>query len=516
MEDDAFINLGDVLPGLAEQYKKLLESEATKAGWSPSASAAAAISEKPKTVEEPKKAPVAPPAVPSGGFSFGGQTSTASTPSASTGKGFTPTVPAGQSSSTPFSFGFGAKPAEQPKAAETPKKPSAEVTKLVQDAISGKPDEAKQEQNKEETSGAKPFSFSFGASTATPEKKQPGAGLFAFAPSGPIKPATPDSKSFSPSANLESVSSATTPAKLGKFGPGGSAPQLAFGGASASTGSSSGTKSTGFAFGAPSGGDGSFSLGSGNPFPSQAKSSESKPAAPTFSFGSSGTTPAASKPASGFQFGTPTSSASFSFGAPSGSPSFSFGGSQATQTTPSQTSAFSFGTPSANTAKPVAPGDETKEATAEESTVGDDAQPSEPSVNLAETSGVGEEGEETLKEVRAKLFKLVDGKFVVVGVGALKLKKKAENNKRRLLLRTDGNGAVVLVSLFSIASNTSSLKNMSVTASFSPSADNTSVKFVGTDLTGQPMVYTVRVKTAAMANEFVDAVKKEVEAIKSE
>ena len=55
---------------------------------------------------------------------------------------------------------------------------------------------------------------------------------------------------------------------------------------------------------------------------------------------------------------------------------------------------------------------------------------------------------------------------------------------------------------------------MSVTARLDPQAEGTSVKFLGFDLAGKPVGYLLRVKTAAMAQEFADAVKKEAEAVK--
>lgn len=47
--------------------------------------------------------------------------------------------------------------------------------------------------------------------------------------------------------------------------------------------------------------------------------------------------------------------------------------------------------------------------------------------------------------MRARLTKLEAGKWVVLGLGELRL-KKAKDGKRRLLLRSDGGGNVILVS----------------------------------------------------------------------
>ena len=64
------------------------------------------------------------------------------------------------------------------------------------------------------------------------------------------------------------------------------------------------------------------------------------------------------------------------------------------------------------------------------------------SKNLAETSGQGEEGESTLFECRAKLHKLSEGKYNPIGLGIFKIKS---GEKKRLLMRQEGNGNVVLV-----------------------------------------------------------------------
>lgn len=76
----------------------------------------------------------------------------------------------------------------------------------------------------------------------------------------------------------------------------------------------------------------------------------------------------------------------------------------------------------------------------------------EPSVNLADQSGAGEENEETVIEQRAKLFLFENGENAVKGLGQFKLKraKDAEGGKRkrRLLMRVAGNGNLILVCLF--------------------------------------------------------------------
>ena len=77
-------------------------------------------------------------------------------------------------------------------------------------------------------------------------------------------------------------------------------------------------------------------------------------------------------------------------------------------------------------------------------------EPVEPSKNLAETDGPGEEEEDTVIEHRGKLYHLEAGNFALAGLGQFKVKRSKpevkEKRKRRLLLRTDGGGNVVLVS----------------------------------------------------------------------
>jgi nucleoporin NUP2 len=61
-------------------------------------------------------------------------------------------------------------------------------------------------------------------------------------------------------------------------------------------------------------------------------------------------------------------------------------------------------------------------------------------------AGEGEEDEDTVLEQRGKLYRLQNGKYEVVGLGVFKVKRSKEGGKRRLLLRRDGSGHVILVS----------------------------------------------------------------------
>jgi nucleoporin NUP2 len=265
----------------------------------------------------------------------------------------------------------------------------------------------------------------------------------------------------------------TPPAKLGKFGPGGSVPQLAFGGAKASPGTPASTsgKPSSFSFGSGSGsGDPlSFNVGQEHGPPGTAAA---KP--PTFSFGASSASSAkpieASAETPKFGFGTtkpaselskPASTAPFSFGssaAPSSgfsfgqkaegsAPSFSFGSAAAGKPfsfTPTFSAPMSADASSTSLAS--APAEGASGAAAAED--GDAAPPTSPRKNLAEVAGAGEENEDTVLEQRGKLYRLENGKYEVVGLGVFKVKRSKDDGKRRLLLRKDGSGHVALVSMF--------------------------------------------------------------------
>ncbi|KAK8864282.1 hypothetical protein IAR55_001528 [Kwoniella newhampshirensis] len=499
IETDPFEDLSTSIPGLLRQYEKYLDDAAKKAGWRPEGAKSAmnggaTNSSAPLNGSTAPKMP-APPAV--GGFTLPKAPSSSTTKSSTPAfGGFTPTpAPGGLSSS--FTFG-GAKPTTPAPASTssvaTPKKPSAEVTKMVEDIISGK------EEEKKEEAPAKPFSF--GAPSATPESNKKATNLFSFAPSGPLHPSTPESKTFTPSLTLENA----TPAKLGKFGPGGSQPQLAFGGAKTSPATGTpGTPATAkpFSFGfGSSAGSGSttspatgagFSFGASSTLPATSTGT----AAPAFSFGSSSAT--APKPAAG------TSSFAFGSNSSTSTPSATFGAKPAEDALIPSSSAPAPAAPSGFSFTPFSPKPaEAPEGSGGEPTAEVDATPSK---NLAETAGAGEENEDTVVEQRGKLNGLEGTEFVLKGLGQFKLKRTKENDstgkkKRRLLMRTDGNGNVIL--------------NMAVSSSFRPSVDGSHIKFLGFDQNGKPVSYALRVKNAQAASDLQKALEKEVEAIKSE
>lgn len=410
-----FLDLTTVLPAVLAQYTDHLRDAANKAGWQP-----------PKAVEAPKtngnaapapaptpaaaaptpvSASASAPAPPFGGFTFGNASTSTAPKTAVTAPAFTP-------------------------AAAAPKR------NIVNDIVGEVLDKQDAPPAKAPEPAAKPI-------VATPAKT---SSLFAFAPSGPLHATTPESKTFSPSA--ATTSPASTPAQLGKFGPGGSTPQLGFGTASKSFASLSGS---GFALGHSSS---SFSFG-----PSSSTAAVTSQAAPKAPFSFTAPPEAAeSTSKTGLAFGAPTAPAAksaFTFGAtvppatdklaakPTTWPGSEFGAPappptfasfephvSASGATSGVVSAFTSGT--ATPAEDVRAANEYEEYTQ--------------SKNLAEGSGAGEEDEETVAEQRGRLHELVDGAFKVVGLGQFKLKRAKEGAKRRLLMRADGSGTVVLVS----------------------------------------------------------------------
>lgn len=470
IDSNALIDLTQCLSGLLAQYQSHLDEAAAKSGWRPLGLLKPAMddkSSKPSAADGMIQSP-APPSV--GSFALLPRTTT----SATTG-GFVPTLTPTSSSSpaSPFPFGNSGVPkASETTPAQAMMKPSAEVTELIEEVMADKPEQPKA------TDAPKPFSFTSLASTGTPEPKKT-ASLFAFGPPGPLHQKTPESQTFSPSSNVEAPSS---PAGLGKFGPGGATPQLAFGGAKAL---GSGTPAVKHAFGSQTG----FSFGSSVTVPgfSFGRTDDPNKAATksSFSFGANPSDPAPKPIASAFAFGrrpsddaTNAPATGFMFGA--SAPSFAFG-------TPTNSAGPSTKPSAQNSA----------EATPE---------PTEPSKNLAEAVGAGEENEDTVIEQRGKLFHLEEGKPALTGLGQLKLKRaKAEEGgrrKRRLLMRTDGGGNVVL--------------NMALSKTFNPSFESNTIRFLGFDQNGKPKTYILRVKTAEMATNLVEAIQEEIEDLKKE
>ncbi|RXK40111.1 hypothetical protein M231_02568 [Tremella mesenterica] len=428
LENDPFLDLSSCLPDLSSQYESYLSQAVKTAGWAPAKSsstypksngASAPSVPKAPTFALPKVGsfglPPAKPTTPSGGFTL--------VPSSNG-----PSVP-----KAPFVFG---KPSES--STSTPKKPSAEVNALAQQVLDEE-NKSTERQAPERGNGTVPNS--------TPSSEQRKSGLFSFAPSVPLQQTTPESKTFSPSSQLEKPN-VNSPTQLGKFGPGGSQPQLAFGGAKSSPGNTAPVTS--------------------KPF--------------NFAFGSSTTT--SSGPTFNFASG------------PSTTPSFSFGATSNSTSTP----AFTFGsTPSVPASIPAAT---SVTVPSESGTAGEEVEePYETSKNLAETVGAGEEGEETIFEARAKLYRFTEGVQKLEGVGKFMLKSNTKEGdgkgKKRLLMRTDGSGNVIL--------------NMSLNKNINPTSDGFMVKFLGFDQVGVAAPYTLRVTNAQTAQEVVEVIKRERE-----
>lgn len=114
--------------------------------------------------------------------------------------------------------------------------------------------------------------------------------------------------------------------------------------------------------------------------------------------------------------------------------------------------------------------------------------------------GAGEETEETIHEIRAKLF--VKGsesetavQWQTAGVGVLRLNRDTTTGKTRLLLRSDGIGRVLL--------NASIYKDMPVKR---PSGNV--LLLVCGDAEGQLKPHQVRVKTKENADALLSALEK--------
>lgn len=59
-------------------------------------------------------------------------------------------------------------------------------------------------------------------------------------------------------------------------------------------------------------------------------------------------------------------------------------------------------------------------------------------------SRAGEEGEETVFEVKGKLYAVVDGENKDLGVGQFRVNENTESKKRRMIMRTGGTGQLIL------------------------------------------------------------------------
>ncbi|KAF9123063.1 hypothetical protein BGW39_009304 [Mortierella sp. 14UC] len=130
------------------------------------------------------------------------------------------------------------------------------------------------------------------------------------------------------------------------------------------------------------------------------------------------------KPAASTADTTATSSP-FSFSAPK---PFSFG--VPTASAAPSTGGFQFSVPAGHPSEKKDDGDSEK-------------MPDDTKSQLVD-SRAGEEGEETVFEVRAKLYAVVDGENKDLGIGQFRVNENTENKKRRMIMRTGGTGQLIL------------------------------------------------------------------------
>ncbi|KAG0266916.1 hypothetical protein BG011_000055 [Mortierella polycephala] len=225
-------------------------------------------------------------------------------------------------------------------------------------------------------------------------------------------------------------------------------------------------------------------------------------------FGSSttNTNTAPSKPAgtSGWNFGVPstnsltatsTSSISADISATKAASTtsaapFSFSGTKPFQFTPPATQSSTAITPKpfAGFQLPAA----TPASSADSQTEDSEKMPDDTKSQLLE-SHVGEEGETTVFEVRAKLFAFEDGQHKDLGVGQFRVNENTETKKRRMIMRTGGTGMITL--------------NSWVIQGMGPMRDKKTVTVFGIK-DGKPKRYLLRVKEEQSAIDLV----KELEA----
>ncbi|KAG0305179.1 hypothetical protein BGZ97_001209 [Linnemannia gamsii] len=197
---------------------------------------------------------------------------------------------------------------------------------------------------------------------------------------------------------------------------------------------------------ATSGSDDAPKLSFGLPLSAIGENPAPKPAFGGFNFGvSTATTTSitASDSPAPFAFSVPkpatstagvaTTSSPFSFSA---AKPFSFGASSSPFSTPSSSAppaaggGFQFSVPASHPSDKKEDGDNEK-------------MPDDTKSQLVD-SRAGEEGEETVFEVKAKLYAVVDGENKDLGVGQFRVNENIESKKRRMIMRTGGTGQLIL------------------------------------------------------------------------
>ncbi|KAM5530777.1 hypothetical protein V8D89_015552 [Ganoderma adspersum] len=506
IESDPFVDVADLL----ERYKTLRVS--VKSDLDEKAKPAKAPSTPSFMESKPAEAPKPPPTfsmpVPPasyGGFNPPAASSTTAT-SPPTGGGFVPKIGSsisGSSLGSPFSFGTSKPAAESAAASEPPKS-----------------------------------AFSFGSTTSAsnPATSAP-ASYFSFgAPSssstsifGSKPPASTSSTSlFAPSTSSTSIFGASS-SSSSIFGSGstfGSKPLVADSSNDAddekekdkddkkpaipfSFSSSGSGASTPFGAGMPS-------AGTGTTTPEKDKTASGGSG---FSFGSA----SPGKPSVFSGFGTAKAGSignpvGFGFGSPPRTPDIDGSGEDSG---PVKALPFSFGAPLAK-ASPFAFGAGAASTSAEDKAegssgsgegtpapaFGEESKPPGPllaSGSAHDLEGEGEEGEETIHEIRSKVFKLTQDKegkaqWGDLGVGMLRLKRHKETDARRVLLRNSGTGKITI--------------NFLVHGGMNPTVADKVVSFMG-HADGASTPYRIRCKTADQAKELKAALDRELEFVKS-
>ncbi|OCH91445.1 hypothetical protein OBBRIDRAFT_886965 [Obba rivulosa] len=136
--------------------------------------------------------------------------------------------------------------------------------------------------------------------------------------------------------------------------------------------------------------------------------------------------------------------------------------------------------------------------------VSDSAQPLVSSQSIHDMEGEGEEHEETMHEIRSKVFKMVKhsdkSEWGDMGVGILRLKRHRETESRRLLLRNSSTGRVAI--------------NFIIYAGMTPTVQKNVVSFIGHD-EGASTAFRIRTKTDEQANALKKALDREIEFVQA-
>ncbi|KDN41328.1 hypothetical protein K437DRAFT_178241 [Tilletiaria anomala UBC 951] len=108
--------------------------------------------------------------------------------------------------------------------------------------------------------------------------------------------------------------------------------------------------------------------------------------------------------------------------------------------------------------------------------------------------GEGEEDEDTQHEVRVKAWRKDGAAWKDVGVGMLRLKKKKSSDKRRMLMRSEGNGNVLI--------------NFNLVKGLTARQDKTQIVFMGFEAS-EMVNFRVKAKSASEAAALKAAIEKE-------